>query len=80
MQGGGLRASRSGGILPDVLATVSTSTWDLIGQIGVWFVGFPILVGGLSVYIYAQVVAEKRENDKIAGSWGLAAKTKNDAE
>jgi hypothetical protein len=67
-------------ILRRVLATVSTSTWDLIGQIGVWFVGFPILIGGLSVYIYAQIIAEKRENDKISGRWGLAAKSKNDAE
>ncbi|MDQ8047012.1 MAG: hypothetical protein AAGC46_07920 [Solirubrobacteraceae bacterium] len=63
-----------------MIATISQTTWDLIGQLGVWFVGFPLLIGGLSVYIYAQIVAEKRENDKVNGRWGLAAKVKNDAE
>jgi hypothetical protein len=63
-----------------VIVATSQTTWDWIGQIGVWFVGFPILLTGLGAYIAFQIAAERRENQKTAGRWGLAAKSKRDGE
>lgn len=63
-----------------MIIAVAQTTWDLIGQIGVWFVGFPLLIGGLAAYIYAQIVNERRENQRLAGRWGLAAKSRTDDE
>lgn len=67
--------------LPSVFVAVDQVTWDWIGQIGVWVVGFPALVGVLLWYIWAQVVIERREHQRtLDGRWGLAAKAKSDAE
>ncbi|MFT4036461.1 MAG: hypothetical protein QM679_12880, partial [Patulibacter sp.] len=65
------------GKLRGVIIGVEQTTWDLIGQIGVWFVGFPLLIGILAVYIYAQVVVERRENQRLEGRWGLAATSRS---
>jgi hypothetical protein len=67
-------------ILRRVIVATSQTTWDWIGQILVWFVGFPIFLGGIGTYIAVQIVAERRENQKTAGRWGLAAKSKRDGE
>lgn len=62
-----------------MIVAVSQETWDLIGQIGVWIVGFPLLIGILGAYIYAQVTVERREHQRtLDGRWGLAAKAKSD--
>jgi hypothetical protein len=64
------------GKLPGVFIAVEQTTWDWIGQIGVWIVGFPLLVGILGWYIAAQVVNERRQNQRLEGRWGLAAKSR----
>jgi hypothetical protein len=51
-----------------------------MGQIGVWVIAFPLLVGGLLAYIFAQVVNERRENQRAEGRWGLAAKSRTSDE
>lgn len=62
-----------------MIVGVDQTTWDLIGQIGVWFVGFPLLVGILAFYIYGLITVERRENQRtLDGRWGLAAKAKSD--
>ena len=46
---------------------MNSDDWDAtIGLVGVFFVAFPLLVHGLVVFIIAQVVGEKRQNDAIA--------------
>ena len=60
--------------MPSVIVAVEQTTWDWIGQIGLWIVGFPLFVGGLVAYIVFQIVAERRENQRLTGRWGLAAK------
>lgn len=59
-----------------MILAVEQTTWDLIGQIAVWFVGFPALVIGLLVYIAVQIRNERIENQRFEGRWGLKA-TKN---
>jgi len=45
----------------------NSDDWDAtIGLAGVFFVAFPLLVHGLVVFIIAQVIGEKRQNDAIA--------------
>lgn len=63
-----------------MIVALEQTTWDLIGQIGVWFVGLPLLVGGLVAYIAAQIVTERRANQRTAGRWGLAAKNSRDTD
>lgn len=75
-----LRACRRTVILWGVIVAVSQETWDLVSQIGVWFVGLPLLVGILLAYTAAQIVAERRENQRSAGHWGLAAKKSRDTD
>ncbi|MEH3055423.1 MAG: hypothetical protein PGN13_15700 [Patulibacter minatonensis] len=59
-----------------MILAVEQTTWDLIGQIGVWIVGFPLLIGILGWYIVAQVVNERRANQQLEGRWGVAAKSR----
>ena len=61
-----------------MIVATDTATWDLIGQIGVWLIGFPLLLTILGFYIYAQIVIERRENQQLGSRWGLAAKTSRD--
>lgn len=75
-----LQASAPRGKVPGVFIAVEQTTWDLIGQIAVWLVGFPLLVGGLGAYILYQVVNERRENQRLEGRWGLAAKSRTSDE
>ncbi|MBO9534519.1 MAG: hypothetical protein J7513_16220 [Solirubrobacteraceae bacterium] len=63
-----------------MIIAVEQTTWDLIGQLGVWLVGFPLLIGILVTYIAAQVIVERRENQRLAGRWGLAAKSRTSDE
>ena len=63
-----------------MIIAVEQTTWDLIGQISVWFIGFPLLIGILVTYIYAQVKVEQRENQRLQGRWGLAAKSRTSDE
>ncbi len=67
-------------ILLSVIVAVEQTTWDLISQIGVWFVGLPLLVGVLLVYTAYQVTLERRANQRTAGRWGLAAKNSRDTD
>lgn len=67
-------------ILPCVIVALEQTTWDLIGQIGVWFIGLPILVGVILAYTAAQIVTERRANQAEAGRWGLAAKKSRDTD
>ena len=63
-----------------MIVAVEQTTWDLIGQIGLWFVGLPILVGVILAYTAAQIVTERRANQRTAGRWGLAAKNSRDTD
>ena len=59
---------------------VEQTTWDLIGQISVWFIGFPALLVFLGWYIFRQVVNERRANQQLEGRWGLDAKSRQSSE
>lgn len=63
-----------------MIAAIEQTTWDLIAQIGLWFIFLPALVVGLLVYIAIQITVERRENQRYAGKWGLAAQSKSDTE
>ncbi|MDO9353203.1 MAG: hypothetical protein Q7T55_05880 [Solirubrobacteraceae bacterium] len=63
-----------------MIVAVEQTTWDLIGQIGVWFIGLPLLVGVILAYTAAQIVTERRANQRDAGRWGLAAKNSRDTD
>lgn len=63
-----------------MIVAVSQLTWDYAGQIGLWLVGLPLLVTIVAGYIYFQIVAEHRENQRTAGRWGLAAKNSRDTD
>ena len=63
-----------------MIVGVAQTTWDLWGQIGVWIIGFPLMIGGLVAYIFFQVVNERRENQRAEGRWGLAAKSRTSDE
>ena len=53
-------------LLADFLGYNSDDWEATAGLVGVFFVFFPLLVHGLVVFIIAQVLGEKRENDAIA--------------
>jgi hypothetical protein len=63
-----------------MFVAVQQTTWDYIGQFGVWVVGFPLLIGGLVAYMYALITAERRENQRSQGKWGLSAKSQRENE
>jgi phage shock protein PspC (stress-responsive transcriptional regulator) len=45
----------------------SSPSWEAtLGLVGVFFVAFPLLVNGLVVYIIAQVLGERAENQAYA--------------
>ena len=67
-------------ILCSVILAVDQTTWDLWGQIGVWLIGFPLFIGILVVYMYAQITTERRANQQLDGRWGAKAKSKRDSE
>lgn len=74
------RLSHRFGILGHVIVAVDQTTWDLWGQIGVWFLLFPAFIGILATYIFFLVTAERRQNQSLNGRWGTAAKNKRDGE
>ena len=52
-------------LLADFLG-YNSDDWDAtIGLVGVFFIAFPLLVHGLIVFIIAQVIGEKRQNDSF---------------
>ena len=63
-----------------MLVAESLPHWILIGQVTVWFIGFPLIVVGLLTYIWYQVVAERRENQQLDGRWGAEAKRRRELE
>lgn len=67
-------------ILRGVILAVEQTTWDLWGQIGVWLIGFPLFIAILAIYITGLITTERRENQKLAGRWGLKAQAKRDTE
>lgn len=67
-------------ILGGVIVAVDQTTWDLWGQIGVWFILFPLFIGIIGTYIFFLIVAERRQNQQYEGRWGLKAKSKRDGE
>lgn len=46
---------------------LASATGDSLGIIVVFFVAFPLLINGLVVFIVAQVMGERRENQNYVG-------------
>ena len=75
-----LRATARRVILHGVIVAVEQTTWDLWGQLGVWVIGFPLFLAILGGFITFQIIAERRENQRLSGRWGIKAQSQNDDE